>query len=115
MARFDWLLGMVLVAGCASGSVKDDDDGDGAENAPDEPTEPGSVGLPRLSVTVDEGLDPDDEPDGRDWMPADLDVIENGVVVHEGRAGIHVRGNSTRGYEKKSYALTILSEISFSW
>ena len=105
MARFDWLLGMVLVAGCASGSVKDDDDGDGAENAPDEPTEPGSVELPRLSVTVDEGLDPDDEPDGRDWMPADLDVIENGVVVHEGRAGIHVRGNSTRGYEKKSYAL----------
>ena len=105
MARFDWLLGMVLVAGCASGSVTDDDDGDGAENAPDEPTVPGSVGLPRVSVTVDEGLDPDDEPDGRDWMPADLEVTENGVVVHEGRAGIHVRGNSTRGYEKKSYAL----------
>ncbi|MCP4810769.1 MAG: hypothetical protein GY884_35995 [Proteobacteria bacterium] len=62
-------------------------------------------GIPWVSVTMDGGEDPGDHPDDRDWFPASLEVTENGVVTHSGRAGLHTRGNSSTEYDKKSYAL----------
>lgn len=120
-----WWVGCcaAAIAGCASGVGEDKQsagsndtvstDGGGTDSgADDTSTEPDdadpSTGLPpiaSMSVTVDDGLDPDDDPERREWMSADLEVVVDGAVVHQGRAGIHVRGNSSRWFDKKSYAL----------
>ena len=110
MIQRNGLCGVLLSVACAGGSGQGRSPGDSAGPGASEPdsSEPDprpSGVLPWVSVSVDAGRDPDDEPDGRDWMPADLAVFEGGVEVHTGRAGIHVRGNSTRDYDKKSYAL----------
>lgn len=110
------------IAGCAPGvgddkqntgstdsAATDDGEFDGSDDTATEPDdEELTTGLPpiaSISVTVDDGLDPDDDPERRDWMSADLEVVMDGTVVHQGRAGIHVRGNSSRWFDKKSYAL----------
>jgi hypothetical protein len=38
-------------------------------------------------------------------MPASIKAFTNNDYVYEGRAGIHVRGNTSRDFDKKSYAL----------
>lgn len=104
MTRLVCQLSIALVTACAGGTGRGSLQSESGDDRSDSDAAAPST-LPRLSIRVDAGREPDDEPDGRDWMPADLQVFDNEVLVHEGRAGIHVRGNSTRGYAKKSYAL----------
>lgn len=59
----------------------------------------------QILVTVDDEVEPDEFPYQRDWLPAAIEVVADGVLVHQGRAGIHVRGNTSRDFDKKSYAL----------
>ena len=54
---------------------------------------------------MDDGVNPDEFPYEREWMSASMEVFLSGELVHEGRAGIHVRGNSSRDFDKKSFAL----------
>ncbi len=116
----------VLLSGCSSGGIASkpggsnpdgdsgfeaaDDGGDSGASGDsgDSGTDPGEEALPPIAwigVTVDDGSDPDDRPENRDWMAAELEVRVDGAVVHSGRAGIHVRGNSSAYFDKKSYAL----------
>jgi len=106
----------VFGVGCASGEIDQKrsggagsdtagEDSGTADDGGNDGTSEVLPGVARISVTVDAGRDPDDDPEGSDWMPADLEVRVDGELTHSGRAGIHVRGNSSRGYDKKSYAL----------
>ena len=61
--------------------------------------------IAQISIILDDLVNPDDFPYDREWMPASIKVFGDGGVTHEGRAGIHVRGNTSRDFEKKSYAL----------
>jgi hypothetical protein len=97
-----WVALALLVSGCAPATVDDRDDSDTATSPSDSGPLPA---LAQVNITVDGDIDPDDDPDERDWMPSDLEVIVDGETAHTGRAGVHVRGNSSSGYDKKSYAL----------
>lgn len=104
MERWAWVACGVVASACASGVRTELERDSGPVSTPGSGT--GVAGsLPQIVLSVDGGLDPDDEPGLRDWMPAGLKVLEEGVVLHDGRAGVHVRGNSSRDYDKKSYAL----------
>jgi len=113
----------VVLAGCSAGSTssKPDEPSSGTDTGPgsgvdsgdsgdsgDGGTDPGSDVLPAIAwigVTIDDGSDPDDRPENREWMAADIEVRVDDGVVQAGRAGIHVRGNSSAYFDKKSYAL----------
>ena len=113
----------LMGAGCAPtvGERKDGaaaaDEPEAASEAPaaEDDTDAGTPGgsdavdgLPPIawiSVTVDDGREPDNFPERREWMSADIVVQADGAVVHQGRAGIHVRGNTSAWFDKKSYAL----------
>ena len=58
-----------------------------------------------ISIILDEGVEPDEFPYRREWMPASIEVFIDSILIHEGRAGIHVRGNTSRDFDKKSFAL----------
>ena len=58
-----------------------------------------------ISIILDEGIEPDEFPYRREWMPASIEVFIDSILIHEGRAGIHVRGNTSRDFDKKSFAL----------
>ena len=64
----------------------------------------------QISITLDGAINPDEFSQQREWMPASITMITNGSVAHEGRAGIHVRGNTSRDFDKKSYALETWDE-----
>ena len=96
------VLSAALLIGCSPAAIPDDTAPDADDTGTDSPALPG---LARIHIAVDGGEDPDDDPYSRDWMPAGLEVIVDGEVTHTGRAGVHVRGNSSAGYDKKSYAL----------
>ncbi len=96
---------LLLLAGCSSGSAtQTGDDGASDSGAPDTGF-PATGTLPRVSISVDDDIDPGDEPWVRDWQPASIEITRDGQVLHGGRAGIHVRGNSSTQYDKKSFAL----------
>ena len=61
--------------------------------------------IAQISIEMDDGVNPDEFPYEREWMSASMEVFLSGELVHEGRAGIHVRGNSSRDFDKKSFAL----------
>ena len=61
-------------------------------------------GIPWIHLVPDDG-DPSEDPDAREWWPGSITVTEDGVVTHSGRMGVHVRGNSSTDYDKKSFAL----------
>ena len=60
--------------------------------------------IAQISITLDEKVNPDEFPYQREWMPASIIVISDSEIVHQGRIGIHVRGNTSRDFDKKSYA-----------
>lgn len=69
---------------------------------PSLPVDPPELGgLPRFVLEVAE--DPDEDPYSNDWIPTTWDLVQ-GDTLRSGYAGVHVRGNSTREYDKKSYA-----------
>ena len=57
------------------------------------------------------GIEIDERVDDRSWVDVDLltfeseEALSQGVVLWQGQAAIHIRGNSSVGYEKKQYAL----------
>ena len=61
--------------------------------------------MAQISITLDEGVNPDDFPYHREWMPASIMVTSDSEITHQGRVGIHVRGNTSRDFDKKSYAV----------
>ncbi len=61
--------------------------------------------LARISIMVDDEAEPDEFPYQREWMHASIKVFTDNDSIYEGRAGIHVRGNTSRDFDKKSYAL----------
>ena len=61
--------------------------------------------IAQISIEMDDGVNPDEFPYEREWRSASMEVFLAGEVVHEGRAGIHVRGNTSRDFDKKSFAL----------
>ena len=61
--------------------------------------------IAQFSISVDDGVDPDEFPYRRDWISATIEVVAGGEIVHQGRAGLHVRGNTSRDFDKKSYAI----------
>lgn len=78
----------------------------GSGSTPAHPSEEAALPpLAYVTVDVDGDVNPDDRPHDRDWLPASLQVTLAGEDPHTGRAGIHVRGNSSADFDKKSYAL----------
>lgn len=102
------LLALGLTASCTPAA-----DGDGSSppaSAADDTAAPDTddgplPGVGRVRVTVDGGVNPDDDPGNREWIASDIEITGDDGITHEGRAGIHVRGNSSSQFEKKSYAL----------
>ncbi|MEC8422214.1 MAG: hypothetical protein VX000_00480 [Myxococcota bacterium] len=77
---------LLLLAGCSSGSAKQTgDDGASDSGAPDTGF-PATGTLPRVSISVDDDIDPGDEPWVRDWQPASLEITRDGQMLHGGRA-----------------------------
>ena len=66
--------------------------------------------IAQVSITLDEEVNPDDFPYQREWMPASIMVTSDGEITHQGRVGIHVRGNTSRDFDKKSYAFETWNE-----
>jgi len=64
------------------------------------PLDPPAAEATLLQIRLSPDEDPDDDPWSRDWIPTTIEVDD-----WSGQGGIHVRGNSTRDYDKKSYAL----------
>ena len=95
-----WFLGFLGLGclGTALGCTADDTASPSTDEGP-------LPGVGRVRVTVDGGMNPDDDPGSREWLASDIEVTAADGTVHLGRAGIHVRGNSSSQFEKKSYAL----------
>ncbi|MEC7714497.1 MAG: CotH kinase family protein, partial [Actinomycetota bacterium] len=66
--------------------------------------------IAQVSIYLDGEVNPDEFPYQREWMPASIMVISDGEITHQGRVGIHVRGNTSRDFDKKSYAFETWNE-----
>ncbi len=66
--------------------------------------------IAQVSIYLDGEVNPDEFPYQREWMPASIMVISDGKITHQGRIGIHVRGNTSRDFDKKSYAFETWNE-----
>ena len=66
--------------------------------------------IAQISIILDGAINPDEFSYQREWMPASMTVITGDGIVHQGRVGIHVRGNTSRDFDKKSYAFETWDE-----
>ena len=66
--------------------------------------------IAQISIILDGAINPDELPYQREWMPASMMVIADDGIAHQGRVGIHVRGNTSRDFDKKSYAFETWDE-----
>ncbi len=115
------LLPMVLLLGCSSGGAQidspDEDDSDDSGGSAGSGGGLDQDSVPLLVVDT-LGTDPDEEDlwerEDRPWLDARTSLYEDWggdlelssqTPTSTGYAAIHVRGNSSAGYDKKSYAL----------
>ena len=66
--------------------------------------------IAQISIILDGAINPDELPYQREWMPASMMVIADDGIAHQGRVGLHVRGNTSRDFDKKSYAFETWDE-----
>ena len=66
--------------------------------------------IAQISIILDGAINPDEFSYQREWMPASMMVIADDGIAHQGRLGIHVRGNTSRDFDKKSYAFETWDE-----
>ncbi|OUV76991.1 MAG: hypothetical protein CBC90_06830 [Acidimicrobiaceae bacterium TMED130] len=66
--------------------------------------------IAQISIILDGAINPDEFSYQREWMPASMMVITGDGIAHQGRVGIHVRGNTSRDFDKKSYAFETWDE-----
>ena len=66
--------------------------------------------ITQVSIILDGAINPDELPYQREWMPASMMVIADDGIAHQGRVGLHVRGNTSRDFDKKSYAFETWDE-----
>ena len=66
--------------------------------------------IAQISIILDGAINPDELPYQREWMPASMMVIVDDGIAHQGRVGLHVRGNTSRDFDKKSYAFETWDE-----
>lgn len=99
------LLPLAFVIGCSADTAK-----------PEPKTPEYTVGIARIDT---HGVVVDEQTDERPWVRVDLEFVEGTVdapagpadaATWSGHAAIHIRGNSSVGYEKKQYALEIRDE-----
>ena len=68
------------------------------------------LAIAQISIILDGAINPDELPYQREWMPASMMVIADDGIAHQGRVGLHVRGNTSRDFDKKSYAFETWDE-----
>ena len=66
--------------------------------------------IAKISIILDGAINPDELPYRREWMPASMMVTADDGIAHQGRVGLHVRGNTSRDFDKKSYAFETWDE-----
>ena len=66
--------------------------------------------IAQISIILDGAINPDELPYRREWMPASMMVTADDGIAHQGRVGLHVRGNTSRDFDKKSYAFETWDE-----
>ena len=66
--------------------------------------------IAKISIILDGAINPDELPYRREWMPASMMVTAGDGIAHQGRVGLHVRGNTSRDFDKKSYAFETWDE-----
>ena len=66
--------------------------------------------IAQISIILDGAINPDELPYRREWMPASMMVTADDGIAHQVRVGLHVRGNTSRDFDKKSYAFETWDE-----